>query len=381
MPTPYDREHNNRFVSPDQMSDDDIWDLLSIYADGEATPDEVAQVEMLLEQQPALSREMAFLRHTSDAVQRVAEVEPPLHLRSAILAATVYRPTFARRVGMALERLHGALTPRPARFALAGGLCAAGLAALLLLPHQHEAVRQSSVENSRTAVVASNTPTVTPNEAVTHTPPPTVQPVHPQPTVAPAKSQLRLLVKNGLQSDAMSADKRVAQFTVNLDRNTVQSLLTASATPASSHTRAPGEARLQTAVVVKTQRSASMEHLASNETSGQFSPVPRMDLAYQRGLTMPVVKTADDTLGANIDGSHDGAAEQPTPAAATAQDTGDRRIIRVTLAQLPPDARHYVTTADIKREIDARNLGMNRLAVKDIERSRCDVPLARLKFN
>ncbi|HZT42780.1 MAG TPA: hypothetical protein VFA07_11500 [Chthonomonadaceae bacterium] len=118
-----------------QGDDEAIWRLLNVYADGEATPEEAAQVEALLRADPARYQDMAFLRLTAESARSLTEVEPPETLRQAIFAATIYRPTLAQRVAAGWNALCRTLASPAGRTALpAGALAAAGIAALILLP-------------------------------------------------------------------------------------------------------------------------------------------------------------------------------------------------------------------------------------------------------
>src|SRR5579871_4299303 len=63
---------------PEGHEDDEaIWRLLSVYADGEATPEEAAHVEALLRADPARCQDLAFLRMTAANARSLPEVEPP----------------------------------------------------------------------------------------------------------------------------------------------------------------------------------------------------------------------------------------------------------------------------------------------------------------
>jgi len=107
------------------MECDKVWDLLSVYADGEATPHEAAMVEGHVAVCPNCARDLKFMQGTHQVLQDVPEVEPPATLRTAILAATVYRPNFGQRLVTAVRKT---LTPAPVRY---GALAAAGAAAAL----------------------------------------------------------------------------------------------------------------------------------------------------------------------------------------------------------------------------------------------------------
>src|SRR5262249_5047258 len=114
-----------------------LWELLSVYADGEATPEAAARVESLLRSDPAYAREFAFLRLSADAVRNSPEVEPPAFLTDAILNATSHRPTLSRRLAAAWGDLRRAVTPGIVRYALpVGAVTAAAIVAVVFWPRQ-----------------------------------------------------------------------------------------------------------------------------------------------------------------------------------------------------------------------------------------------------
>jgi len=99
-----------------------MWDALSAYADGAATSAEAARVERHVAQCDSCARDLRFLRETASVLASAPEIAPPPGLRDAILASTVYRPTWAQRArhaGLGLVAGRGAGT-----FALAGSAAA-----------------------------------------------------------------------------------------------------------------------------------------------------------------------------------------------------------------------------------------------------------------
>jgi hypothetical protein len=109
------------------MCCDSVWDLLSVYADGETTSDETAMVEAHIAVCADCTCDLAFMQSTTVTLNGIEEIEPPASLRSAILAATVDRPAFPERFREALRR---ALSPAPARY---GAVAAAGAALALAI--------------------------------------------------------------------------------------------------------------------------------------------------------------------------------------------------------------------------------------------------------
>jgi hypothetical protein len=99
---PFNQEPNRFEFSFDNgeenwLEENPFWELLSTYADGEATPEEIQQVEALLAADPHLAQELRFLTSTHTLTATTPEVEPPLTLRSQILSATSQRPTLRKR--------------------------------------------------------------------------------------------------------------------------------------------------------------------------------------------------------------------------------------------------------------------------------------------
>jgi len=125
--------NNNQLNQEDTMMQcDKVWDLLSVYADGEASPQEAAIVEAHVAVCPDCARDLQFMQGTQEVLRDVPEVEPPAMLRSAILAATVNRPSLPERLAIGVRKT---LAPAPVRY---GALAAAGAAAALTAVMLHE---------------------------------------------------------------------------------------------------------------------------------------------------------------------------------------------------------------------------------------------------
>jgi len=107
------------------MQCDKVWDLLSAFADGETDARESTVVQAHIAVCADCARDLQFMQGTQEVLHALPEVEPPISLRSAILAATVNRPTLAERFATAVRR---GLAPAPVRY---GALAAAGAAAAL----------------------------------------------------------------------------------------------------------------------------------------------------------------------------------------------------------------------------------------------------------
>lgn len=84
---------------------DELWDLLSAYADGMATRDEASRVERHIAICPGCARDLRFMQETAHVLADAPEVVPPACLRDSILAATIYRPTWQQRIRDAARKL------------------------------------------------------------------------------------------------------------------------------------------------------------------------------------------------------------------------------------------------------------------------------------
>src|SRR5579883_1539721 len=121
--------------------DEALWELLSVYADGEASPEEAARAESLLRSDAAVAQKFEFLQWASRAAQSVDEVEPPASLRESILATTSHRPTLARRLAAAWSEMRAGA----GRYALpVGALAAASVLAVVFWPRSASAPRSAT---------------------------------------------------------------------------------------------------------------------------------------------------------------------------------------------------------------------------------------------
>jgi len=80
------------------MKCDRIWELLSVYADAEATREEAVMVETHIAVCSTCARDLRFMVATSGVLNLIPEIEPPAALHTSILSATVFRPTWQQRL-------------------------------------------------------------------------------------------------------------------------------------------------------------------------------------------------------------------------------------------------------------------------------------------
>ncbi len=82
----------------DRKNEDALWDLLYLYADGEASPAECAEAEALLSSSAEWKERYAMMAHISSTAAATPMLEPPASLRAAIRSATTMRPTPVSRL-------------------------------------------------------------------------------------------------------------------------------------------------------------------------------------------------------------------------------------------------------------------------------------------
>jgi hypothetical protein len=152
MPT--NNHSDNLFGAGAPLEDEKLWDLLSLYVDGEADPAQAVIVEQMLSSDPAYRRDFDFLMQTSKTMHMLEEIAPPLSLRDAIYAGTLNRPTPVGRLRAAWIR---ATAPTFARYASVGGaLAVAALGAVIVWPHLSSSSTQ--VQNRPAVAVVAPPP-------------------------------------------------------------------------------------------------------------------------------------------------------------------------------------------------------------------------------
>ncbi len=374
MSTDFNSEKRTAASTPMPHDDEAMWALLSVYLDGETTPAEAALVEKRLRTDPAFARKYALLQRTSAAARALPEIDPPTGLRAAIFAATIYRPTPMGRVNAAWGRLRAASAPRPARLALAGGaLAAAALAFLVIRPGPRQPL--SVVRPAPGPLVA-----VLPPPVVTPAPPPDFEsPARTTSSRAEATQHPIAPEVQNIQSPPRMADNnmRIARDLTDGERLAAANLR-ASSKANGNHTYTQNRRA--------SQRPDSYERPKAEVAL--YSPLPRMDQQNQRD-TSPMIPATYITMD---NGTSRSAAPidnmpmaQPStaptaPAAGSAPATAKVIVHISQLPQPPPDTRRFLPIADIRREMEARNLGFNNTTLEGIRRGEARITLIGGRF-
>jgi len=171
MPEKYKPEissssHTNlpSFLMEDDTVDNPLWDLLSVYADGEATEAEQLEIDRLLLSDPTLARELNLLQATHHILANITEVAPPSSLQQSILIATTQRPTFRKYLVRQLTTLRQQALPIWGRYALPVGSVAliAGLTYGAFTSHSNHQEGRVDVADVRSQTPLPTTPVAEP---------------------------------------------------------------------------------------------------------------------------------------------------------------------------------------------------------------------------
>ena len=336
------------FMLQDALEDDSLWELLNVYADGEATPAEAAQIEALLRSDAAMKQDFDLLRFASTSLRAQPEMEPPTRLREAIYAATVSCPTLRRRLATVWADLALSRTPR---YALAGGLAAAALAAVTFWPHADPTRPANGTAPLRVAAV-----------------PPIMNPLnHVLPPVAPLKSVTETPAKASAPTASKPAEKAAAP---KPDATRIAKAEPTALKPAE-------KAAVKTSPPKKLDRAAPQGSASSTQApapietpvmvASTYSPNPDMNRNNMRPASLRTAAEHDSPLP-------DDEKIAPTEAPAANKMDKTNKPIRVATKPErweghyigpPPDARQF-TPSYMRQQRQASNSGYNDLTLTSI---------------
>ena len=357
---PMNNHSDNLFDSQAPLEDEKLWDLLSLYVDGEADPAQAAIVEQMLSSDPAYRRNFDFLMQTSKSMHALEEVAPPIGLRDAIYAGTVRRST---RIGRLRAAWNRATAPGFGRYAAFGGAFAvAALGVLLVLPRLTSAPSQRT-QSSTVAAIAPTLPqfNTAPHEEVVSIAPEIVKPNPP----VPFKSETPKLV---VYHKATSLPHVVLNKRKPLDRNVLLALNT---------TLIPRSHPLPKNNVARTDASVA--------TVG-YPYDKKMDEDKGHGQRLTIVTPTGDDFGPMVATNDDPATSHAAPTAALGNtgETGSQPAPQpkqtVHVATLPPGAGQNIAAAVIRHNITAKYSGYDRNVAENIQRHEVTIDVIKGTF-
>lgn len=356
MPTRIDNLSNYEFGDD---GSDEMWDLLNLYADGEASPEEAVLVEALLKSDAEYARQFSFVKTTAAAVQTFSEIDPPSSLRSAILDATSRRQTIGTRFAAFREAILGSLAPRYA--SSLAGLAAAGLLAIAVFQHggHPESVARTEAVKAppRVAVSRPIRESVSPKGGGTTIAASAVVPAMPG-TRRYGPPSARFVAAVNTRSGAANSAALVTQKPRKLQSNAV-------AHPDDSTSSQAMAAAFRPGMDDQNQRTpAPVDQLDSAGTD-----ISGPDVHYAEVATAATTGTAPGTNSKTGPGAT--AASEPAVVS---------HVIVAKLTALPPDPNQVLTHGDMARNRAALNSGYDRTTLRSMERKEASISLLRGTF-
>ena len=375
-------------ASPQADADDLMWELLSLYVDGEASSEESAQVEQMLRHDAEYARAYGFMQQTSSAVRAIVEVEPPAFLRDAILAKTSHRITLAQRLsaGVATLRTQLALPP-VGRLALAGG----SLAACALLAGVFTA--RPANNGTPAAAVVSATATPAPSVASLPAVPNTINKSH-EPTtthklvakVTTAPKTLASALPIKVDLGGIGTEPTIAPPLLTANRTAIIKAVTPATHGPVFKVKRDGEKFVGAKPTPKFMQPSTIPDGTGHDAAVDTQNVsPMMDASVQHRQVAMVDKPirSDDDLDRDVvtNNGDTGSSTTPTPATADTDSSAKGRLVgKLQLSKLPPTARHLQTAADIQRIQEARNMSFTATVMDGVQRRDSDLPVISGKF-
>ncbi len=354
--------------------DDAVWDLLSIYIDGEASPEEALSVKMMLASDPAYARAFAAMQNSSVILRQVPAVEPPASLRMSILEATSRRRSIGTRLAAAWGELRSRMTlPDFARYSLPIGAVAAALLIAVSLPHRQAAAPAAIAPDGARLAAAHPIAPIVPEMNVTPDSGHETAVVPPVRSASPAET-LRAI---GAAASRVHLDRRPNALAVRVGPGSRTLNVAVARTPAPVHHSAALLAHTGSS-----DESDTTEAAASIPYARQPERAPRPSAS---------VAAANEDLGPSVEPSEasvptrvpDAAPTRPAVAdvadtASTSKTSASRPIIHYV--SLPPETRQLLSSAAIRREIAARTDNYDRSVVESIQRREVTVSVVRGSF-
>lgn len=361
MPTKY----NVDSYIDDQDTDDAVWQLLNLYADDEASPEEVAKVEELLRSDNSYREYLNFLRSTSIVVREWDEVAPPVTLRDSILAATLHRPTFRTRlaslVSASMYRVTG-----PLAFP-AAGLVAAGVLGLLFVHHTNIGPKTNLKDSSGQHFASTVKPVVPSNPYGV-----TGSSTNPELVVHSIRSR----TPPRLKSQHLDATMGQLMFAKNMEHRDRPGGVSGTGGLRDAATGHSDE--LNSVVVSPAVYRPNMD--AQNERPTVAAPMPVAD-SSEPEITVPSgsdqeIAAADSgaskASAGSVGSEHSDVSSAPRPKTIVAHLSA--------ATALPPDPTQVLTRADMARNRAAMNSGYDRTTLRSLERKEASISLIRGTF-
>jgi hypothetical protein len=371
-----------RTFEENTMNCDNVWDLLSVYADGETSLEETAMVDTHIAVCCDCARDLAFMRNTSVVLSETPEVEPPATLRASILAATVDRKTLAERV---LAGIRGALAPASLRYGAAAG--AAGLLAAVALHFGVTDLRSPVEYRPQPQVTARNQ--ATQPELDQLVPPMGIEDEQPAAPAPPVRDAERPATAAGRQATTpLHSRPQQSPAPAHIDgRVMTASVRQGGKSDAAVQTVKPA---LQIAKAGATSKNGAKKQKpgagvtrggqdtrSTSPTTGGMTTEPQPMTTEEMMVASnpaPMKPVSGDMMTANM--------VEPMNTAAEAGEPAPSKPVRYTLTggQMVGDASQAASLAELKRQLRGRNLEGIQALEKSLKAREIRVPVFRGNF-
>lgn len=350
-------------------ADERIWMLLSLYNDGEASPEEAAEVEQMLQNDAAYASAHAFMQQAGGAIRTISEIEPPANLCDAILAKTSRRPTFAQRVAHTLAAMRSRFalpTFHPVgRMALAGGglatvALAAGIVSARMGVHSPQNGMEASILRDTAGTNAPLQRLVSSSPA-TQTDSDRHQLIPTHPLLLPGASELIRSNPDDAyltRGETPSRTARPAQPTAGK----ADSLQVPNRAVPHNTSLANGKTDGKSGIGAKQQIASLTPLQGSTRVDEDVQNInPMMDSGLQHHTTLAGLPEKDKNEGDDLDDSNLVTSNTSTDVSGdgTSAPTERERVPtlghqiegQLMLSKLPPTARHIMSPADVARQL------------------------------
>jgi hypothetical protein len=376
-----------------ENDDELMWELLGLYADGEASQEEASQVERMLRHDAEYARAYSFMQKAGSAIRTIVEIEPPAHLRNAILAKTTHRPTFARRAAVVFGAFRAQLAaPVVGRLAFAGGGLAA--AALVIGIYAGRTNSSNGINLPAPYTTARTMPPGGPSVASSDSSVPVY--VLPDPSeIAKAGTPLPNRANNPVpvtkpntvpNLNFIPFGPRLAQAGTNVNATpAVKSPKLYSVLAVPKNGTGPSIVENDTTPLRYTEDSNGTQNVnPMMDANVQHRTAPMVIASISPGSGSKGMGTdADDLNDNNVLIVHDATtgAVTNTPDGDSSPDGGRKIVGKLMLSRLPPSSRHLMSPADAIREANNRSLvSYNATSSEETPRRSADVPVLKGSF-
>ncbi len=350
-----------------ESSDDQIWDLLSLYADGEASDEEKKIVEALLTSNATYRSRLNFIQSASTVLSVMDEIEPPAMLRSAILDSTCRRRTMWSRAASAVVSIREAFAPsfNLRNFGLVG---ACVIAAVVIHSSRFPHVKSGDNTHGTSAIAVHPPFTAAETDSRANV---NSSEGNRLPQLAEGGPVVRSRIPEGIRIALQPGNRRSS--------DTVRAVSQVNSKP--HHEVVPVRSVDEPGNAVVSDAVYRPDMDAQNERPTASVPMPAAD---SDGPEITVSGASEKDVAANPSKVEHQGSDTAVLGSMNSNEDG-RSQVHVIVAHLhasalPPEPTQVLTRADMARNRDAQNYGYDRSTLRSLERKEASISLFRGSF-